>query len=443
MPAMRRLGLAIVVVAFCSAFQSSGFSGCGGGSPPAADLPPGEDLACFTDLDCAVAGSCRLMACIAGECVDTGALDNDFDGVPGGTCGDDCDDFDSSRYPGAIEYCDGLDQDCDATVDEDATPSPTGWYLSATDPFPDLAPLGTGLVAGYLDPAALGLTVQALDRFGSSLGAISVLMEDVVTEHDIVPSDDLTRAFVLAMVHDREVLVIVEVSPGPAVESMQEVPVTIDADRVEGLRYPGGLAVVWVEGDTDVRFWASELDEPVTIGTTTDATPDVAFDGSRIVVSIGTSEALFVDPETGAIDATRVLDGRTWAMFPLASDAGSEPFALLRDSFDHAMTSFSETGALDRTPAPSVPDRSMPGRIDVRGDRVVITRLSAGTVSTSGLTMSILDRELTPRFSFDPSTLGSLGTPTTGWDVALHDDFISAIVAYSGTAYGITLACGL
>ena len=40
---------------------------------------------------------------------------------------DDCDDADGSRYPGATETCDGDDDDCDGTVDEDATDADP-WY---------------------------------------------------------------------------------------------------------------------------------------------------------------------------------------------------------------------------------------------------------------------------------------------------------------------------
>ncbi|MBP9828108.1 putative metal-binding motif-containing protein [Patescibacteria group bacterium] len=46
-----------------------------------------------------------------------GSDDNDGDGVP--AC-DDCDDGDFTIAPGADEYCDGIDNDCDALVDEEA-----------------------------------------------------------------------------------------------------------------------------------------------------------------------------------------------------------------------------------------------------------------------------------------------------------------------------------
>ena len=53
------------------------------------------------------------------------AADADGDGWDAGS---DCDDADASVYPGADEVCNGLDDDCDAEVDEDAVDAST-WYL--------------------------------------------------------------------------------------------------------------------------------------------------------------------------------------------------------------------------------------------------------------------------------------------------------------------------
>ncbi len=50
----------------------------------------------------------------------TGAVDN----------GEDCDDGDAAAYPGAPEVCDGVDDDCDGEVDEDAVDMGT-WYTDA------------------------------------------------------------------------------------------------------------------------------------------------------------------------------------------------------------------------------------------------------------------------------------------------------------------------
>ncbi len=53
--------------------------------------------------------------------VDTGPADADGDGFDET---EDCDDADPSAYPGGVEDCDGVDNDCDGLVDEDAV----AWY---------------------------------------------------------------------------------------------------------------------------------------------------------------------------------------------------------------------------------------------------------------------------------------------------------------------------
>ncbi len=66
----------------------------------------------------------------SGEPVDTGPpppLDSDNDGFDET---EDCDDEDPSIHPDADEHCDGIDEDCDEEVDEDAVDQ-TLWFLDA------------------------------------------------------------------------------------------------------------------------------------------------------------------------------------------------------------------------------------------------------------------------------------------------------------------------
>ncbi len=65
------------------------------------------------------------------------AIDADGDGHPAGP---DCDDDDPLVNPDATELCDGIDNDCDGRIDQDAVDG-TPWYLDADDD-------------GYGDPAA-------------------------------------------------------------------------------------------------------------------------------------------------------------------------------------------------------------------------------------------------------------------------------------------------
>ena len=52
------------------------------------------------------------------------AIDADGDGSPDDI---DCNDDDAAIHPGAVEHCDGVDEDCDTVVDEEAIDAPS-WY---------------------------------------------------------------------------------------------------------------------------------------------------------------------------------------------------------------------------------------------------------------------------------------------------------------------------
>ena len=79
---------------------------CGGSCPPC-----GQGQLCMIDQDCGPGLICQSGICVA-NCPDL-----DQDGWT--TCDGDCNDFDPSVNPGAIEQCNGVDDDCDTGVDED------------------------------------------------------------------------------------------------------------------------------------------------------------------------------------------------------------------------------------------------------------------------------------------------------------------------------------
>jgi formylglycine-generating enzyme required for sulfatase activity len=64
---------------------------------------------------------------------------------------DDCDDGDASVHPGLLELCDGVDQDCDGSIDEDPT-DPQIWYADADGD-------------GYGDPATFSYECSAPEGY--------------------------------------------------------------------------------------------------------------------------------------------------------------------------------------------------------------------------------------------------------------------------------------
>ncbi len=129
-------------------------------SPGADELCNGVDDDCDGTVD-------------EGEAVDASTWYIDYDGdgfgsdaytadacdQPSGYVADntDCDDYDASAFPGGTEVCDGADNDCDGTVDEDDATDATRWYADMDgDGFGDAA---TSIVSceqpsGYVEDAS-------------------------------------------------------------------------------------------------------------------------------------------------------------------------------------------------------------------------------------------------------------------------------------------------
>ncbi|MCC6877403.1 MAG: putative metal-binding motif-containing protein [Sandaracinaceae bacterium] len=81
-----------------------------------------------TALTCTASDACHVAGCDTVNGCFESLMDGDGDGhapMAAGPCGDDCDDANAARYPGAEELCDGIDNNCNVSVDEVA---PT-WYV--------------------------------------------------------------------------------------------------------------------------------------------------------------------------------------------------------------------------------------------------------------------------------------------------------------------------
>jgi len=89
-----------------------------------------EVIADGTDQDCDGDELCYLEqdGDGYGGAATLASADMDCSGYGESDVGTDCDDGDASVHPGASEYCDGVDSDCDGDVDEDDALDALTWY---------------------------------------------------------------------------------------------------------------------------------------------------------------------------------------------------------------------------------------------------------------------------------------------------------------------------
>jgi len=100
-------------------------------------------------------------------------VDDDSDGVPnacadtdgdGDSSATDCDDSDADRYTGALEACDGIDNDCDTDVDEGFVDSDGDGLADCMDPDDDNDGVPDSEDAFPLDPS------ESVDTDGDGIG---------------------------------------------------------------------------------------------------------------------------------------------------------------------------------------------------------------------------------------------------------------------------------
>lgn len=87
------------------------------------------------------------------EAVSDSGIDWPDDDGDGYTADVDCDDADPEIHPDAVEYCDGINNDCDAAIDETDAVDATAWYMDSDgDGFgaPDLSTLSCDRPPGFV-----------------------------------------------------------------------------------------------------------------------------------------------------------------------------------------------------------------------------------------------------------------------------------------------------
>lgn len=89
------------------------------------------------------------------DCAGGDDYDRDADGIEAGGQGADCDDSNPEVFPGANELCNGVDDDCDAAIDEDAADGAAFFSDADGDGFGTGDALGTACspAAGFADNA--------------------------------------------------------------------------------------------------------------------------------------------------------------------------------------------------------------------------------------------------------------------------------------------------
>lgn len=415
----------------------SEFEGCGGGErvPDGRPLPMATG-GCWIDADCGT-DACFALACVAGECVQAGPrADADGDGFSPSPCGEDCNDLDTNVFPGAAERCDGRDQDCDGTIDEDA---PGIGALTAIE----------GLVDAEVVAVGDAFVVIGRGEGGELAGAL--LDGPATTPIPLFTPEppavvELTRA-----ASDGERIVIALAIGGDA----QHLEVAREGDALIALSAPASLGASGVATALDVHVFGGQdwiaLDTadgeapqrwlwrsggasltPFEAGS---SGPAIADDGASVVIASGEAQLDFLATD-GSPVGRQILPGSFATGLPIAPGLG-EIVASYRDSFDHNLIGVTASATRSPSAAP----------FGDRTDSVSVRRLSEGVLvlraSGLGLHAWILAPDLrTYLAAFTPSELSPIVGAPTRVSAATNASGTSAILsAYGSTGVAAILAC--
>jgi len=273
--------------------------------------------------------------------------------APSGTSADssDCDDTEASVYPSASETCDGLDNDCDGTVDEDAT-DVSEWFTDsdgdgygddATSTIACTAPSGSIALGGDCDDTDASINPAASevcdgvdnDCDGSADGADAPGSSDFYADAD---SDGYGDASTLTTTCTAPSGYITDAS---------------DCDDTDSTIYPGASEICdGQQNDCDMVAWSSSSED----GKVT--WYDTAGNGTDITATFTTGSAGSPSTYTLPISGELLLcDGTYYTLLELRA-AGSLTISSLNGSADTILDSQAAGSVIGIHTAGSVVDIS-------------------------------------------------------------------------------------
>jgi hypothetical protein len=299
MLALMRLAIFASLVLLNSISSPVIFRGCGDSTPSDLPLPPTLPDAgvCSVDTDCPTLSACADVRCLAGTCVTVSStIDRDRDGFAVVPCGDDCDDANRLVNPGAIEQCNGRDDDCDGVADEGAPPTLTNRVVASLDEVASVARLGDGLVI------AVGSGARTVDRLGRIGPLFDVLGGRSIERLETATSPD-GRVLVAGLMVGSGGIAHAIITPGtpPTVSAAMELALPGPALDLAVVAHAGAFAMSWTSQDSTGAFpLALQFDVdssvPPSIVATDSAITALASDGSALAFPDGMSAISFLSP---------------------------------------------------------------------------------------------------------------------------------------------------
>lgn len=436
-----------VSLASVTLFSQPHFGGCESGGETPEDpvaLPVGAAVECTGDDDCRT-DACVDARCLGGLCfVIAPTIDRDRDNEQAIPCGMDCDDADPNVNSRRTELCNGRDDNCNATIDEDAEPLSVTFNVLQGDETSVAAPWGddellitvtsTGLLAGLI--VTPDMRVRGPIELARLLGAGDFAAVQIIagTDARYLITYTTTAGDVVASVIERTGSTTTSVvEPVETFLDFDDAPVGPSAiafgDRFV-LRYQTTRMGV---PEQHVHFWG-DADPVYTAPAATPVSQDLATDGTNLVVREG-PEIVFLSPAGTEVGRWMVV-----APTPRQSIASGDGFVYALSGTGTEIIRVSAAGG-PSAPSPSMLNTLTDVRIFRTGPFVLAVNVLSDTeiVVLDALTGAAVDRLLFTSFTgAPPVSLSAVPAFGGGAIVGGSDPMIGG----SGASVGLARACG-